>query len=105
MSDNYGATSRFFKAARYTAGGHEDEKKSEERIPLKVWKIPTPEVRIDMKSGEELNIGLVKYGGVREIKSGGGKMFSHHKVDRTKFLRLTQSKGNKNDNSYMKIVD
>ena len=50
------------KALRaFRSGGHEDEKKSEEHIPLKVWKMLTPESRIAMRSGEEVNIGLVKY--------------------------------------------
>ena len=58
-----------------------------------------------MRSGEEVNIGLVKYGGAKEIKHGGGKISSHHKKSRTKFLRLTQYKGKKNDASFMKIFD
>ena len=33
-------------------GDHEDAKKSEDRIPLKVWKMMTPESRIAMRSGE-----------------------------------------------------
>ena len=75
---------------------HEDEKKSEELTLLKVWKILTPEARIAMRYGEEVKIGIVKDGGTKEIKSGGGKMSPHHKNDRTKFLRLNQSERKKN---------
>ena len=86
-------------------GGHEDEKKSEERIPLKVNKILTPEARIAMRSGEEFKIGLVKDSGAKKVKCGGGEMSSHHKKACGKFLRLTQWEGNKNDASFMKRVD
>ena len=88
----------------FRLGGNEDKNKSEESITLKDWKMLTPESSIDMWSGEEVNIGLVKDGGAKEIKCGGGKMSSHHKKDRTKFLRLNQSKGRKNDASYMKSL-
>ena len=60
------------KAMRvFKLGGHE-EKRSEGRIPLKVWKILTPEARIAMKSGEEVKIGLVRDGSAKENKRGGG---------------------------------
>ena len=35
-------------------GDHEEANKSEDRIPLKVWKMMTPEARISMRSGEEV---------------------------------------------------
>ena len=64
------------KAVRvFILGGHEDEKNFEDCIPLKVWKMLTPESRTAMKSGEELNIGLVKNGSVKETKRGGGNMY------------------------------
>ena len=86
-------------------GSHGDEKKSEELIPLKVWKILTPEARIAMESGEEVKIGLVKYGSTKETKRGGGKMSSYNKKARTKFIRLAQPKGKNSDASFMKSVD
>ena len=52
-------------------GGHDNEKKLEERIPLKFWKMLTPEAMITMRSGEEVKIGLVKDSGVKEVKRGG----------------------------------
>ena len=58
-----------------------------------------------MRSGAEVNIGLVKGSGVKEIKHGGGKMSSHHKKAHTTFLQLTQSEGKKIDASFMKSVD
>ena len=39
---------------------HRDKNMSEERIPLKFWKMMTPESRIAMRSIEEVNVGLVK---------------------------------------------
>ena len=59
---------------KFRLGGHEDEKRPEERIPLKVWNILTPQARIAMKFGEEVNIRLVKDGSVRETKCGGEKI-------------------------------
>ena len=54
-------------------GDHKDTKKSEDRIPLKVWKMLTPESRIAMRSGEEVKIRLIKDSGMKEVKRGGGK--------------------------------
>ena len=94
------------KAMRtFRLGGREDEKSSEERIPLKVWSILTTKSGIAMKSGEEVKIGLVKDGSAKETKHVGGGIFSHQKKARTKFLQLDQSKGKKNYASYMKGVD
>ena len=67
-------------------GDHEDAKKSEDRIPLKVWKMVTPEARIAMHSGEEVNIGLVKDRAAKTGKHGGGKMYQQHKKNHDKFL-------------------
>ena len=65
----------------------------------------TPEASITMRSSEEVNIGVVKDGGAKQIKRGGGKMYSHHKKVRTNFLQLTQSEGEKNYASFMNSVD
>ena len=76
-------------------GENEEKKMQEECIPLKVWKIMTPEARIAMRSGEEVSIGLVKDSGANEVKREGGKMSQQHKKSCGKFLRLTQSEGEK----------
>ena len=86
-------------------GDHEEKKTQEERITLKVWKMTTPESRIDIRSVEEVKFGLVKDGGTKEVKRGEGKMPQYHKKAHGKFLGLTQAEGKKNDASYMKIVD
>ena len=89
----------------FRLGGHEDDNNSEESILLKFWKILTPEARIAVRSGEEVNIGLINDSSAKEFKRGGGEMYSHHKKACTKFLRLTQSEGKKNDASLMNSVD
>ena len=70
----------------FRLGGHGDEKNSEECFTLKVWKMLTPESKIAMKSGEEVNIGIAKDGSTKETKHGGGTISSHQKKDSTKFL-------------------
>ena len=47
-------------------------KNSEDRVPLKVWKMMTPEANIAMRSGEEVRVGLVKYISAKTGKPGGG---------------------------------
>ena len=84
---------------------HEDAKKSEDRIPLKVWNLMTPEARIAMRSGEEVKIRLVKNSAAKTVKHGRGKIYQHQKKNRAKFLQLTQAEGKKNDALYMKSVD
>ena len=85
-------------------GDHEN-KNTEEHIPLKVWKMTTPETRINMRSGEEVKIGLVKDSASKMVKHGGGKMYQQHKKARDKFLRLIQAEGKKNYALYMKGVE
>ena len=65
----------------------------------------TPEANIAMRSGEEVNIGLVKDSGTKVVKHGGGNIPQQHKKARGKFLRITQAEGKKNDASYIKSVD
>ena len=67
-------------------GEHEEAKNSEDRIPLNVWKMMTPEARIAMNYGEEVNIGLVKDRYVKMVNHGGGKMYQQHNNNRAKFL-------------------
>ena len=85
-------------------GDHED-KKTEERIPLKVWKMTTPEANIAMRSGEEVKVGIVKDSTANMVKHEGGKMSQQQKKASSKFLRLTEAEENKNDASYIKSVD
>ena len=65
--------------------------KSEERIPLKVWKMMTPDARITMHSVKEVEIGIVKNSAAKTVKHGGGKMPQQHKKAREKFPQLTQA--------------
>ena len=83
----------------------EDAKKSEDRVPLKVWKMMIPGARISKRSSEEVNIGLVKDSSTNMDKPGGGKMSQQNKKSRAKFLQPTQAEGKKNDATYMKSVD
>ena len=85
-------------------GDHEN-KNTEEHIPLKVWKMTTPDARIDMRFGKEVKIVLVKDRAAKTIKHGGGKIPQQQNMDRDKFLRINQSEGKKNDALYLKIVD
>ena len=55
----------------FMLGGHEDENHTKELITLKVWNMLTPEARIAMRSGEAVNIELVKDSGAKEFKRGG----------------------------------
>ena len=84
---------------------HKDANKSEDHITLKVWKMITPEARIDMCSGEEVNIGLVKDSTAKTVKHGRGKIYQHHKKNCAKFIQLPQAEVKKNDALYMKSVD
>ena len=86
-------------------GGQEDAKKSEDRVPLKVWKMIIPEARIAMRSGEEVKIVLAEDSSSKTGRIVGGKMYQQHKNIRAKFLRLIQSEGKKNDAMYMKSVN
>ena len=72
-------------------GEHEDAKDSEDRIIFKVCKMITPEASITVRSGEEVNIGLVKDNAENTVKRGGGNMSQQHKNNCDKFLRLNQS--------------
>ena len=65
----------------------------------------TPKARLAMKSGEEIEIGLVRDGSAKENKREGGKLSSQHKNTRNKFLRFTQTEGKKNDPYFMKGLD
>ena len=65
----------------------------------------TPEASTAMRSGEEVNIVLVKYNAVNTGRPGWRKMYQYHNKSRAKFPRLSQSEGKKNDAVYMKSVD
>ena len=83
-------------------GDHKNVKRSEDRFPLKVRKMMTPEARIAMRSSEEVIIGLVNYSVTKAGKPGGGEMSQQHKNIRAKLLRLSQAKGKKSEPAYMK---
>ena len=82
-----------------------EEKRSEDRIPFKVWKMLTPEAKTTLCSGEDVKIWLVKDNAMKTGGPGGGKMYQQHKKSLSKFLRLTQSEGRKNDAVYMRDVN
>ena len=49
----------------------------------------TPEARLSIKKGGEAKLGIMKDGGAKEHKRGGGKLSSGQKKLRNKLLRLT----------------
>ena len=54
--------------------GGQEEIRSEERIPFKVWKMLTPKASLAIKNGGEAKIGIVKEGGAKENKRGRGEL-------------------------------
>ena len=64
-----------------------EEKKSEDRITFKVWKMLTPEANTTLRSGEDVKIGIVKDDAMNTGGPGGGKIHQQHKKSRSKFLR------------------
>ena len=58
-----------------------------------------------MRSVEEVKIGIVKDNTVNMGRPAGWKISQQHKKIRAKFLRVTQTEGNKNYTSFMKNVD
>ena len=67
-------------------GDHKEKKTQEECIPLKVWKVITPESRIAMRSVEEVTIGLVKDSTAKIVKHVGEKMSQQNNNSRSKLL-------------------
>ena len=76
--------------------GGQEANRSQERVPLKVWRILSPEAQALIKDGGERNIGIVKEGGVKEKRHGGGELSKTNKSLRTKFLRLCMEDGKQN---------
>ena len=68
-------------------GNRKEEKKSEGRITFKVWKMLTPEANTNLRSGEDVKIGIVKDDAMNTGGTGGGKVLQQHKKSRSKFLR------------------
>ena len=64
------------KAIRGFKLGGQEESRPSEHIPLKVWRMLTPEARTIIKEGGEGKIGVVKESGVKENMHGGGN-FPH----------------------------
>ena len=54
--------------------GGQEESRSEERIPFKVWKMLTPESSLAINNVGEAKIGIVKEGGAKENTRGGRKL-------------------------------
>ena len=67
-------------------GNQEEEKNSEDRISFKVWKILTPEAKTVFRSGEDVNIGLVKDNDAKTGGHGGEIISQQHKNIRGKYL-------------------
>ena len=55
--------------------GGQEANRSQERVPLKVWRILSPGAQALIKDGGERNIGIVKEGGVKEKRHGGGELY------------------------------
>ena len=87
----------------FKLGGQEENRLSE-RVTLKVWRMLTPEACAIIRDGGEGNIEIVKEGGVKENRHGGGKLSSQNKRLRTKLLRPTMIDG-KQDPSVTKDLD
>ena len=60
-------------------GGQEDQKRSEDCVPLDVWKMLATDAQADMLRGDSVNIRLVKDNAGKIGKPVGGEMSAHHK--------------------------
>ena len=68
------------KAIRgFKSGGHEANR-SQERVPLKVWRMLSPEAQDLIKAGGEGNIGIVKEDGVKAPMHGGGNCLRRPRI-------------------------
>ena len=76
--------------------GGQEENCSSERVPLKFWRMLSPEARALIKDGGEGNIGIVKEGGVKDKRHGGGGLSKTNKSLRNKLLRLCMEDGKQN---------
>ena len=68
--------------------GFQEDNRSSERVPLKVWSMLTPEAQSHIRDGGEVKIGIVKEVGVKDNRRGGGKFSKYNKNLRNKLLRL-----------------
>ena len=68
--------------------GGQEANRSQDRIPSKVWRMISPEAQALIKDSGEGKIGIVKEGGVKEKRHGGGKLSKPNKSLRTKLIRL-----------------
>ena len=64
-----------------------------------------PEIQADLRRGDSVKIGLVKDNVTKNSRPVGGKMYQQNKNGWAKFLLLTQSKGKKMYDLFMKDVD
>ena len=68
--------------------GGQEANRSQERVPLRVWRMLSTEAQALIKDGGEGKIGIIKEGGVKEKRHGGGKLSKPNKSLRTKLIRL-----------------
>ena len=66
------ATSKNKALRALKLGGPEEEKRSKNRIPFKVWKMLRPEAKADLRRGDEVKIGLVQDNAVNTGSPRGG---------------------------------
>ena len=71
-------------------GGQEDEKRSKDRVPLKIWKMFKTDAQADLRRGNSINIGLLKDNAAKTGKPEGG-VYTHQNKSRAKFLCITQT--------------
>ena len=76
------------KSIRGFKFGGQEENRSSECVPLKVWRMLTPKARAVIKYDGEGKIGIVKEGVVKKKRHGGGKLSKQNKNLSTKLLRL-----------------
>ena len=66
------ATGKENSAHEFKLGGPEYEKRSEDCVPFKVWKMLTLDYQEDLCRGDSVNIGFVKEDVIQMVKQGGG---------------------------------
>ena len=86
----------------FKSGVQEDENRSEDCVPFKVWKMLTFNSHAVLHQGDNIKIGLVKDNAVKTSKTGRGGMSAHHKKIWGKFLHISHLEDWKKNLSYTK---
>ena len=86
------------KAIRGFRTGGQEASGLKESVPLKVWKMLSPDAQDLIRSGREEKIGLVKESRVKANRHGGGKLSKTKKVLRNKFFALVHGGWERNPN-------